>query len=118
MPHIITWLRKSGMLINESKTETCYFTKTSFQKKCLRFNKQNITTQQNIKILGFTFSHDLTWRNHIIKVCDNMKKDTHASKVIGKLLDREQLTSIARAKVLSKAWYGAPLWASGSLILK
>ena len=69
-----------------------------------------------MKILGFQFSSDLSWSHHIKKVCETIKRDSHAIRMLSKYLNSEQLTYIARSKVLSKAWYGGPLRLSRSIL--
>ena len=111
---IVDWLKKSGMLVNVSKTEACLFETKKSELKIV--NIMNIAVTTNVKILGLTFSSDLSWYSHIVKITNTCKKDTHAIKLLSQYLDIDDLTKTVHAKVLSKLWYAAPVWLSKSIL--
>ena len=74
--------------------------------------RESISVTTNVKILGLTFSSDLSWYSHIDKIINACKKDTHAIKLLSQYLDIDDLTKIVHSKVLYKLWYAAPVWLS------
>ena len=61
---------------------------------------ENILVAPNVKILGLTFSSDLSWHAHIEKITNTCKKDSLAIKLLRQYLDVDELTKIVQAKVL------------------
>ena len=116
MPKIVDWLKKSGMLVNVSKTEACLFETKKSEPKAVNVMGENILVAPNVKILGLTFSSDLSWHAHIEKITNTCKKDSHAIKLLRQYLDVDELTKIVQAKVLSKLWYAAPVWLSKNIL--
>lgn len=116
MPKIIDWLKKSGMLVNVSKTEACLFQQKIPDPKTVSIMGENVLVSKSVKILGLTFSYDLSWYTHIEKITNTCKKDSHAIKLLRQYLDIDDLTRIVQAKVLSKLWYAAPVWMSKSIL--
>ena len=116
MPKIVDWLKKSGMLVNVSKTEACLFEQRISDPKTVSVMGENVSVSKNVKILGLTFSSDLSWYAHIEKITNTCKKDSHAIKLLRQYLDIDDLTKIVQAKVLSKLWYAAPVWLSKNIL--
>jgi hypothetical protein len=63
-----------------------------------------------------TFSSDISWYSHIVKITNTCKKDTHAIKLLSQYLDIDDLTKIVHAKVLSKLSYAPSVWLSKSVL--
>jgi len=61
------WLKQSGMLVNESKTELMILHKNNRLKKALEINNQRIETILTMNVLGVTFNCNLNWSPHVIK---------------------------------------------------
>ena len=74
MPKIVDWLKKSEMMVNVSKTEACLFKTKKSEPKAVNVMGENILVAPNVKILGLTFSSDLSWHAHIEKNHQYMQK--------------------------------------------
>ena len=54
-----------GMIVNQDKTESVVFTRSNPERITLQCGSNNITTGEEIKVLGVYFEEKLTWKNHI-----------------------------------------------------
>ena len=55
------WLRDSGLVVNEEKTETCLFYKRDHPTIALRINNKVIQSKKTINVLGVLFESKLQW---------------------------------------------------------
>ena len=60
-----TWLRKSGMKINESKTCLCLFYNKDTTPIEIVLNGVSIKSSKTINVLGVIFDQYLQWSEHI-----------------------------------------------------
>ena len=87
MPKIVDWLKKSGMLENVYKREASLFETKKLEPKAVNVMGENILVAPSVKILGLTFSSDLSWHAHIEKNHQSIQKDSHTIKLLGQYLD-------------------------------
>ena len=52
---IIKWLKDSGLVVNDEKTETCLFYKRDHATITLNINNKNIRSKNVINVLGVLF---------------------------------------------------------------
>ena len=62
---ITKWLKKSGLKVNESKTEICLFHRLPQNCVTLTVNGFPIQSKQNMNVLGVLFDSRLQWHDHI-----------------------------------------------------
>ena len=65
LKNITDWLTKSGMKVNESKTELCLFHRGDSGPITVNINGIEITSKKTINILGVIFDAKLQWSDHI-----------------------------------------------------
>ena len=80
------------MLVNVSKTEAYLFQTKKSEPKAVNVTGENISVAPSVKILGVTFSSDISWHTHIEKITSTCKKDSHAIKLLRQYLDVDVLT--------------------------
>ena len=73
---IIKWLKDSGLAVNESKTELCLFHRKDHHPITLFLSGQEITSKNEINVLGVTFDSKLQWSLQLEK---NKKSKIHAA---------------------------------------
>ena len=65
----IEWLKKSGLVLNSSKTESCYFAKRELEHPPkIEIDGVTIETKMRMKVLGLTFDHKMSWEAHVEKL--------------------------------------------------
>jgi len=111
------FLENIGMVINKSKTEITLFGKEYI---CLEVNigNTNIKTQENIKVLGLTFSHNLSWSNQVKTALKKAAGYLRWLVVIRKYISKEICLKLITAFYFSAVYYGAPVWMISSLKCK
>ena len=56
MEAITKWIKKSGLKVNESKTELCLFHGNSKPQIMVEVNGEQITSKPSINVLGFDYT--------------------------------------------------------------
>ena len=65
----IDWLKKSGMVINATKTEAAYFALRELSGPLVvNIDGTQIELKKVINVLGLTFDHKLQWGSQVEKV--------------------------------------------------
>ena len=77
-------LRKSGMTVNEAKTEICLFHKTNVNTIGVTINNITIKSKQSINILGVKFDAKLNWEQYISNIINKSKRTLHGIRLIKK----------------------------------
>ena len=70
---ILYWLRDSGLIVNESKTEVCLYHKNDQPKIYIRLQNVRILSKKEMNVLGVTFDCKLNWNTHIANVISKTK---------------------------------------------
>ena len=59
---IVEWLRKSGLKVNEIKTELCLFHRLDQPIVSINLNGEQITSKKVMNVLGICFDSKLQWQ--------------------------------------------------------
>lgn len=73
----IRWLKDSGLVVNESKTENIIFHRTENIKEKIKIGKEEIETKKELKALGITLQQNLRWGPQV------KKKETVVNQLSG-----------------------------------
>ena len=71
---MIDLMTKSGLKVNESKTEICLFHKNDHPKIELLMNNTIVKSKSTIHVLGILFDSKLTWNQHIAQAINKANK--------------------------------------------
>ena len=71
---ITKWLRESGLMVNEAKTEMCLFHRSSVKIINITVNNFIVRSTPQINVLGVTFDSKLQWTE---QVANSIKKQTN-----------------------------------------
>ena len=107
---ITKWLKKSGLKVNESKTEMCLFFRNDCRPVSLMLNGKEIISKQTINVLGVTFDSKLQWSQHVAKAILKSKQALHAINLIKKYFTHKELLSILTANFYSILFYNSEIW--------
>ena len=114
---ITDWLTKSGLKVNEAKTELCLFYKHDSTPINISINNKAIKLKCNINVLGVLFDSKLNWLDHVSKTLLKTSKALCAVKLIRKFFSTKELIQIVTATVFSILYYNSEIWHIQSLKL-
>jgi hypothetical protein len=108
----INFLKRSGMIINESKTEAAYFCskEITINKPIVKVNDIEIEAKSKLNILGILFDHKMSFEYHIDRAVLKAKKCIFAIRQIAKFLTCKECINVAHGIFYSNLYYGSCVW--------
>ena len=82
LENTVSWLKKSGMKVNEAKTDLCLFHSRDAAPIIVKFNGVSIVSGKNINVLGVIFDQKLHWADHIAHCIKKSSKALTAIRLI------------------------------------
>ena len=107
---ITKWLKKSGLRVNENKTEMCLFYRTDCHPISITLNGSVITSKETINVLGVIFDAKLQWSQHVAKAIIKSKQAIHAINMIKKYFTQKELIALLTANFYSILYYNSEIW--------
>ena len=114
----IEWLKDSGLVVNESKTEVMVLHRKHKLKTSIRIGNNTMDTKTEMKILGLTMDQNLKWSKHVEKVTQIGKRSLHGLRVIRKYFTENEFKSILTSSFFNKVSYGSAVWLTSGLDYK
>ena len=74
---ITKWLKDSGLVVNEKKTELCLFHKNPQPLVELQINNDLIRSKNIINVLGITFDSQMKWEQQVSQAIKNSRQALH-----------------------------------------
>ena len=71
---ITKWLKNSGLVVNEEKTELCLFYKTEQPTVELSINGKIIRSKKSINVLGIVFDSQMKWNEQVAQAITKSKR--------------------------------------------
>ena len=112
---ITKWLRDSGLVVNEGKTEICLFHKRDQQKVSIKINGTQILTKNFINVLGVTFDSKLNWSVHIANCISKAKKSLYALRLLRPFFCKNKMRTLLDSNFYSILYYNSTIWLSPDL---
>ena len=109
------WLRKSGLKVNENKTELCLFYRIDTQQVVLTLNNTPILSKTTINVLGVIFDSKLQWAEHIAQAIKKANSSLHAIHMIKGFFSKKELLELITANYYSILYYNSDIWHIPSL---
>ena len=113
--NIESWLSKSGMKVNESKTCLCLFHHQDTAPISITLNGVQIVSKTRINILGVIFDQKLQWADHIAHCVSKANKALLAIKLIKKFFTTKELLQLITSNFYSIMYYNSEIWHLQSL---
>ena len=107
---VSNWLKKSGLKINDQKTEICIFHRKEKASATININNNEIKTSNQITILGLIFDSNLTWDPQYNKAIKEANYNLCAIKMISKYFTKEEKMTLLTSLFYSKLYYGSEVW--------
>ena len=118
MTQLHQWFKSNKLTLNAEKSNFVVF--RSKRKNLtnipdqLQFENQKIDRKNSVKYLGVTLDEHLTWNEHILDLCNKLKRHFKTFYCIRRYLNKEQVKSIYYALIYSRIKYGITVYGSAS----
>jgi hypothetical protein len=83
---ITKWLKKSGLKVNNAKTDLCLFYKNNTTPIVLSLGDSLIRSKSEINVLGLVFDTKPQWSNHVATIIKKASRALNAIKLIENIL--------------------------------
>ena len=108
---IESWSKQWMVKFNALKTESLHVTRRNIDKyPDFTFEQQCITKTNQNKHLGLTLSKDLTWKSHLISICQKVVKRVDMLKALKLKLNSKTLETIYLSFVRPLLEYDDVVW--------
>ena len=112
---ITKWLKESGLIVNEEKTEICLFYKQDHPTVTLTLNGKLLRTKKTINVLGVIFDSKMQWSNQVSQAISKSKKALHGIKLVKKYLTKDETKMLLTSNFYSILYYNCEIWPSKGL---
>ena len=112
---ITKWLKKSGLIVNEAKTELCLFHRNDVAPITIRINNCNVKSKKVINVLGVLFDSKLSWAPQVELSISKANRALNAIKIIRKFFNSKELIQILTSNFYSILFYNSEVWYMHSL---
>ena len=112
---IVKWLKDSGLVVNEKKTELCLFHRNDSQLVSVSIYDQTVRSKKTMNVLGVVFDCKLTWSEHIAHAIKKSNKSLCALRMLKKYLTPLEMKTIMTSNYYSSLYYNSEIWLSNSI---
>jgi hypothetical protein len=107
----IEWLKKSGMVINSSKTEAAYFANNKIaEPPKITIDDAIIEVKHRLCVLGIIFDHNMSWESHIETVLTEARSRIQALRHVRQHLTKQESINVAHGLFFGKFYYCSSVW--------
>ena len=103
------WTKKTGLKVNESKTEACLFHRSLDITVTLNINGSNIRSKKNINVLGILFDSKLQWNDQVAHAINKYNSALHCIRLIKYHFTPEELKQIITSNFYSILYYNSEI---------
>ena len=107
---ITKWLKDSGLVVNEKKTELCLFHKNPQPLVELQINNDLIKSKNIINVLGITFDSQMKWEQQVSQAIKNSRRALHGIGLIRKNFNKSELKQLLTSYFYSVLYYNSEVW--------
>ena len=107
---ITSWLTRSGLKVNSSKTELCHFSRRDHQPLSLSLNGEIISTRPTINVLGVIFDSKLQWGPQVAAACTRASRALNAISLIRRFFNQQELLQLVTSNFYSILFYNSEVW--------
>ena len=104
------WLRDSGLVVNDEKTEICLFHKQDHATVNVRVNNKLVKSKRTINILGVLFDSKLQWNDQVAQSIRKSKQALHALRLVNKYMTKTEMKILLTANFYSTLYYNCEVW--------
>ena len=104
---IVKWLRDSGLVVNEAKTEICLFHTNDQPLVTIMLQDSEILSKKSMNVLGVTFDSKLNWSIHVANSISKANKALFALRLIKKFFTDTEMRTLLDYNFYSILYYNA-----------
>ena len=112
---ITKWLRDSGLVVNESKTEICLFHRNDQPVIHVKIEETIITSKKSMNVLGVIFDSKLNWNLQVASCINKAKKKLFALRLLKRFFAPEQMRILLDSQFYSVLYYNSVVWLTSDL---
>ena len=112
---ITKWLKDSGLVVNESKTELCMFHCNDSPTITIKFQNLDIKSTKFMNVLGVTFDSKLNWSYQVSNAISKSNKALCALRLIKRYMSPQVMKSLLTSNYYSILYYNCQIWLSPNL---
>jgi len=106
------YLSEIGMVVNKTKTELIVFSRN--EPPIIELSN-GIKSVKEIKALGITLSHNLTWDNHVAKMITKTSKIIGGIRFLRRWIPMDAALKVVTAQYYGTCYYASPVWLNDNL---
>jgi hypothetical protein len=114
---ITRWLKNSGLIVNQAKTESCLFYKNDCAPVHIKVGNHTVQTKKSMNVLGVIFDSKLQWTEHVSKAVQKSNRSLNALKIIRKFFNTPELIKLVTSNFFSILLYNSEICHSANLRL-
>ena len=107
---ITKWLKKSGLKVNESKTEMCLFHRNDAAPIQITVNNAIIKSKPFMNVLGVIFDCKLQWHEQTAAIIKKSKRALYCIKLIKNYFTPHELALLITSNFYSILYYNSEIW--------
>ena len=107
---ITKWLKKSGLKVNESKTEMCLFHRNDVAPIQITVNNSIIKSKPSMNVLGVIFDCKLQWHEQAAATIKKSKRALYCTKLIKNYFTPHELALLITSNFYSILYYNSEIW--------
>ena len=104
---IVKWLKGSGLVVNESKTEICLFHTNDQPQIRIKLQDSIVLSKKSMNVLGVIFDSKLTWSIHIANAIGKAKKALFALRLIKRFFTKAEMRTLLDSNFYSVLFYNS-----------
>ena len=112
---ITKWLKDSGLIVNESKTEICMFHQNDQPLVKIKLLNVEIESKKSMNVLGVIFDCKLNWQMHAAMAISKAKKTLYALRLIKRFFNNLEMRTLLDSHFYSTLYYNSVIWLTPSL---
>ena len=112
---IVKWLKDSGLVVNEEKTELCLFHRNDAQLVSVRINDQIVWSKKTMNVLGVMFDCKLNWSEHVALAIKKSNRSLCALRLLKRYFLPLEMKMLLTSNYYSSLYYNSEIWLSNGL---
>ena len=112
---ITKWLKDSGLIVNEGKTELCLFHRNDNPAFDVNVCGTVVRSKKQMNVLGVIFDSKLNWDAHISHTIAKSKKALYALKLLKRHFTHIEMRTLLDSYFYSVIYYNSVIWLTPAL---
>jgi hypothetical protein len=107
---MIKWLKESGLIVNENKTELCLFHKTPKMAIDIILNNETVNSNSTMNVLSMPFDSQLRWDSQVAQGISKTKRALYGIRLIKSQFRKDELKQLLISNYYSILYFNSAVW--------